>query len=402
MVFDIKNISIKKKIVLSMIVSTIFFIIVTYIISYGFIVNNYISLERSKVETNIVRIDNAFNNNLRQLGIKISDWSIWDDTYVFIKNKNKAYIESNLANTTLTNMDIHSMIFLDNNGDLVYQIAQDADGEPIYPEEILEYIKNNKKKFIFKSTDDSLSGLISLKTNDIIFVANPILRNDSSGPVAGTLVFVDFIDEHFIKKIGELTELSVNFYKYNSPSLAEDVLLAKESISLDNPYFIKELSEDSVAGYHILYDIENTPSSIFKVSVFRDIYKQGIKTLNIFIFIIILIIVIFGYINIISFNKLVISRLFQLGKEISEISSFLDESKRLTGTNNTDEIGDISQRVNQLLDRVYESEQQERKVAEELRAQAEEANKLNKLMIDRELKMLKLKEELDKLKNNKI
>ena len=54
-----------------------------------------------------------------QLDQKASDWSNWDDTYAFVKDHNKKYVDSNLQNESLANLGIDYMLFFNSSNQLV-------------------------------------------------------------------------------------------------------------------------------------------------------------------------------------------------------------------------------------------------------------------------------------------
>ncbi len=53
-------------------------------------------IEQKLLQENVQRVADAVQNQINDLGIKISDWGQWDDTYQYIQDRDPAYPESNL------------------------------------------------------------------------------------------------------------------------------------------------------------------------------------------------------------------------------------------------------------------------------------------------------------------
>ena len=63
-----------------------------------------------------------------------------------------------------------------------------------------------------------------------------------------------------------------------------------------------------------------------------------------------------------------------------------------------DEVGELANAFNQMAENIEKSQSDLKKIEEELRERVEEAEKLNRLMVDRDLKMVELKQEVESYK----
>ena len=66
------------------------------------------------LKSNIKSFLASIDNEIKNLKNTTNDYSTWDDTYEFIKNKNKQYIYENFreGSETLKNLNIDSMIYV--------------------------------------------------------------------------------------------------------------------------------------------------------------------------------------------------------------------------------------------------------------------------------------------------
>ena len=103
---------------------SIFCIILSLILNQV-ITANYLDLETKSVSENVRRIINQLSQEYTNLESVAADWAMWDDTYIFMKDKNEIYIEDNLNYESLESLDINFMLFYDNSGSLVYSKVYD-------------------------------------------------------------------------------------------------------------------------------------------------------------------------------------------------------------------------------------------------------------------------------------
>lgn len=404
------SLSIRIKIIITILVSTLIMSGLIYFITQIVITRNYNSLEFDEMSESVNRVENIIQNNISELQIKLSDWAAWDDTYFFVQDKNVAYIKSNLGPTALPTIKINMMVFLNQKGDIIFSKLADSDSIDIQADDIVSYIKNNLNLFIFNKLASSTSGIISTKNGDMMIVANPIIKSDGSGPIMGTLIFGKYMDNKIIGDISKLTLSDVSSYPYNLSTSIQDIIVAKENLSKDTKKFIILINDSTIAGYSIIYNIKGEPISILKVLSNRNVFQEGKRTFLIFMIMMIATALMFGIVIIIFIEKTIMHKFLRLTKEMSVINETDDISKRVI-VDSDDEVGDLAVSLNNLLDdlsvsqeREKDSIRQEKIALEKTKDQAEETEKLNKLMMGRELKMVELKEEIrqlqDKLKEN--
>jgi len=64
-------------------------------------------------------------SELDRLAAVCGDWAPWDDTFHFVKQHDSAYIRSNLGESTLSNLGVDFMVFVDASGRILYASALD-------------------------------------------------------------------------------------------------------------------------------------------------------------------------------------------------------------------------------------------------------------------------------------
>ena len=397
--------SIRLKIILIILLIISIIIGFFYFISQKVILESFISLEKDQIETNLKRVDFSFQNAISELNVKLGDWAVWDDSYNFIKDKNEEFIKSNLTNVAFTTLKINTMFFVNKEDEIIFSKMIDLDTEEYIPlDELSSFITKNINLFKFTDLEGSFSGVISLREGNLIFVSRPILTSEGEGPIAGFMLFGKFINKDFLDSINLVTQQTVDIYPYNSSLEIDDLILAKSNLSKEKKYFVNPLDENNIGGYLLLYDVFNNPVSILKIIYDRDIYIEGQKTLSVFSLITVFSMIFFGFIIILFFEFLVISRILKLKKNILNISREETFKSRIK-VENDDEFGELAFSINNMLDQIQISKEKEifsgekeKMSNEKLKEKLLETSNLNKIMVGREMEMIKLKEEISKLK----
>ena len=121
---------------------SIFWIIIILIISFNYLSFNYfiksfINLEKQENNKVLNSLMTFIDTKFKTIKITANDYSYWDDTYEFIKNKNKKYIYENFreGSETLKNLNIDSMIYVNLKNEVVFSTYNNKD------------LENNKTKY---------------------------------------------------------------------------------------------------------------------------------------------------------------------------------------------------------------------------------------------------------------
>ena len=80
--------SLRVRVILTFLIGTGLLVSFTFVILRNLFLDSYLGLEEEEVTRNVERARDALSSAGEQLDIKLSDWSIWDDTYTFIEDSN--------------------------------------------------------------------------------------------------------------------------------------------------------------------------------------------------------------------------------------------------------------------------------------------------------------------------
>ena len=401
--------SIRKKIKISILLLAVLLTVLIHIISTKIILKSYEHIEKDVVLVNVDRMSFAIDYIKKNQMVKIKDWSVWNETYEFLENRNEEYIENNLYVEGLANLDVNFMIFFDKEGELVYSKAINLEKlSEVDSSDLSGFFQIQKDILTHKDGDDIISGLVQTPNGLAVVSSAPVLKNDGSGPIAGSLIFGNFINKESMSELEGFFLAPLDVFEYKN-ILPNDVVLAKDSFyKLDTNKYIKALSKENIAGYYLEKDLNNNPVAIFKVLVDRSFYNEGKNNFIAFTIISGLLFLLFGFVILYILEKSILSKIIKLNDNILDIKNENNFKNRLDVIGN-DEFGQLSLSINEMLDKIYFSQEKEKKLinqekvaVENLKNHIETTEKLNKLMIKRELKMIELKKEIEKLKKSNI
>ena len=279
------SVKLRKKAPVIIGVTFVVMIVFLYITWRIVLLGSFTKLEEQNTRQNVERALSALSNELSTLDATGWDWAAWDDTYAFIEDANKDYIESNLVDETLTTLRLNLMLFINSSGETVFGKGFDLDEEeeiPV-PQSLQEHLSPDNFLLRHPDTESSVTGILPLPEGPMLIALWPILTSEDEGPIRGTLIMGRYLDEAEIKRLAKITHLSLTV-RWLDSKIPFDFQAAVSSVSEEKPIFVRPLSEESIAGYALLKDIYGKPILILRADMPRDIYQQGQATIPYFIF----------------------------------------------------------------------------------------------------------------------
>ena len=362
---------IRKKTLLIIFATTLFLVLILYGISESFFLGSFANLEDHEVLKNVDRAQLALSSDIDQLNSTERDWAAWNDTYAFIMDRNQNYISANLNAGALSNLRLNLILFIDSSGQLVFarMMNLDTKRETPVPQ---NFLKNLFKKgtLVCRNQSDMFNGIVLLPEGSLLISSQPILTSEGNGPVRGTLIIGRYLDSE-LTHLSELTQLPLVSQRINDSNMSSDFVAAQSSISKDKPVLVNPLSENSIAGYVLVKDIYGDPALILRVDLPRDIYRQGQSAIYYFSIYILLIGLIFAIVILFLLEKTFLSRIARLVLDVRNIGLSGDVSMRIP-ISGYDELSSLSCNINDMLDKIDQSDQELRKAHDELEMRVKE------------------------------
>jgi len=165
------------------------------------------ALERRQAITNLARARKAIERELFHLDKLCRDWALWDDTYRFIKDRNRDYLNSNLVPGTFTDLHLSAIYFLDHDGRVVWGEVRDGAGKKLSPPDFAGGRLPIAGLAAIQKGRNSRCGLMRTATGPMLFCASPITDSREKYPPAGILFMAQPFDRRTLEQINAQTIL---------------------------------------------------------------------------------------------------------------------------------------------------------------------------------------------------
>jgi sensor domain CHASE-containing protein len=174
------------------------------------LLDGYAQLEKDKI---LLQVDNAsslLKDQYEQLGTVARDYAHWDDAYQYMVNRNRTFVESNLNDTTFSNLKINAIILVDASGKAIFKKGLDyTTATPWHIPDLLlrAFIKDGE---LANPSVKNISGLFWTKQGVCIVSAFDILDSNLKKPRRGTLIFIRLLDETLQDRIATIVNAKVS------------------------------------------------------------------------------------------------------------------------------------------------------------------------------------------------
>lgn len=329
--------SVKIKSLLISIISFFLVIVLTFTV-FGVIIINYINkIENQQLNDNFEVVQALLNREESAMNKTVLDWAHWNDSYNFLLGENKkSFIETNLQEATLRQLNLNFMFFTDTEGNMVCSTTNGLEDET---KNLLEKKVLNKERIVnpvvnFKNNKEVASGILSVYGKLFIITASPITTTDEKSKSNGRLVIGRAIDNSLIDYIDSIIKGKFEF---------KEIINSNEA----GNYAIKKNS-DYIVLHKPIKDIFGELSIGSSISMKRDYYNIGKFYVKLMLLIFCITLILIFITHVIIFNKYILKRLKTLNEFIDNVALTRDMKARID-IHGHDEIRNIGDATNKML-----------------------------------------------------
>ncbi|MDQ3813029.1 MAG: ATP-binding protein, partial [Armatimonadota bacterium] len=354
-------------------------IAVVYTVSSTFLLRSLATAERQNARQVLNGTLTIFNQNVNQFNNRFNDWSSWDDTYKFVQDGNKEFVQSNLVDEAIAILNVNVIAFVNTSGRIVWGTGFDLKRKrklPI-PPELRQHLTLHDPLLKHADLKSNLAGIILLPQDPLLVVARPILTSENKGPIRGTMIVGRYLDAPEIARLSEITRFPITMARLNENRLAADFQAARSTLKPNDAVFVKPLSATAMAGYTVLKDIYGQPALLMRVTMPREIYQQGSGAVHYLMGSILLVGLVFAGVTLLLLEHLVLARLARLSSDVHRVGESADLSQRLD-VPGSDELSRVGSEVNGMLVALERYERERKRTAGQLRQAKEEAEEANR------------------------
>ena len=317
-----------------------------YIILNNVMLDKINLLENKYTVENVEHAKDEIKKEIDLLNTIIVDWAVWDNSYQFMIDRNFQYIDSNISDDTLNNLKVNLMIFIDNEGEIVYSQGYDLGEKQTIPIDykLFDYldIKN-----LVKNNDIHYrkSGMITLNGKDFILISIcPILKSNGEGPINGYMILGANFTKEKIFEIEQELNSSVKIEYLNEFDFDRKYFDLKK-----NNTSVHILNKEKIIGNSFIENIDGKPSFLLSIEKDRDINKIGVSGIEATLISLFTLFIAFSFFIILILDRGILKRLQDLSYEIRKIGEGKDLSRRLKKQVEQDELSDVSEEINGML-----------------------------------------------------
>ena len=375
-------------------------ILVLYTTLSVIISRDFHALEVQYARQDVERAIDALAADLNGLGTSAQEYAEWDDTYAFIRDRNRTYIQSNLIDRTFNALRLNAFVLLDEDQQpaLAYGFEPQAPRPAPLDGALLNTLLKQAPLLTHPTPASERSGILTLPDGrpPLLVASRPIVASDGSGPIRGTLILGRFLDGAEVQKLANSIELDMTLEPFDRDVAVSDADLlplwkefeglrdraaapgnsgsaprgprpGRQAITPDHrdrsAIRIAPASPDHLSGYVLLPDLNGQPALVLQVNLPRDIYQRGQNAIYYLALAVIAVGLFFCGVSLLLIEKLVLSRLTRLSHQVETIGKSGDLSGRLT-VNGDDELASLALAIDNMLGALNRY-QQERSSAEE-------------------------------------
>lgn len=273
--------------------------------------DSYVRVEEERALQDLQRVTSALANDLGYLDASTADYAAWDDTYRFIADGNRDYIDNNLDDQTLIRLRINLIAYVRPSGELLYARSIDLkEGRAVpVPADLKEHLAPGRCLLRHDNLKGCKTGLITLEGRPMLVASRPVITSQYQGPIRGALIMGRYLGAEEIARLGELTLLPLQILSTDDPDQKNEVQACTTKITSSAAIHLDRAGKNLLVGNILLTDVYGRSAAVVRVDLPRQITQQGKQTIVYFIVWFILLALTILFVSLRFMGKLQASRL---------------------------------------------------------------------------------------------
>lgn len=334
---------------LIMIVTFLLLTVMLYGIARIALLGSFSDLEAYYTRQNVERVSNALDEDLADLSRMTHDWAAWDDSYLFVEDRNEAYIQSNLVGSLFPANRLSLFVYWHESGEIVWSGAfdlQEEESQPV-PQELVARLMDGS---LLRLADarGHLHGILLLPQGPMLVAIEPIVNSEETEPARGSLIMGRYLDEAEVAHLAEATYTDLTLARLEQAEILPDFHAALMELSEEAPIFVQPLTTETIMGYTLVRDLYDEPALVLRVAMERDIYRQGQAAVNSLLFLLAAAGFVVILVTMLVLQRLIIRRVESLGQSVGRITESGTLSLRLP-VSGQDELSKLAEDINEML-----------------------------------------------------
>lgn len=330
--------------------ATILFIVSTLILIISFeqitlILPKFENINIQKAYNNIDEGSRVLDDERNNMSIIVSDYAVWDDTYLYTQTKDDKFITTNFTEDTLGNLN---MSFVGVYGKDEFLFSLDTLGDKAQAKRIEQEIL---KAASLKAPN--ANGFITIDDKTYMFASNQITTTDASMTSTYYFTFVrDYLD-FTNEKLGAIPGASLEILdsktmspeeKQHIQTLYESKDLNSDNLESSSKAFYEMPEQGPILSYATLTDINGEPFAVLRSKTDTGIITEGRSSMHQTGVILILFGITIAFFSVVFVSRFIIKPLDHLKNGLNtllEPGNTLNHDDGYLLVGRKDEIGDL-------------------------------------------------------------
>lgn len=325
--------------------------------------NSFSDLEREQAQQQILRVSATVKRIGEDLHRSSVDWAQWDDSYRFMKSRSPRFIESNLADSALSNMGVDAILFVGRDGRLWHSKKIKRHSRIKAPSapalhRTLRFSTWQKDAKRFKK---GFNGFVIHQAVPMVVSVRPIVDTKKAAPFRGWIVFASYLGDEYRKRIVDtaaLKEISIQAIAPNQWGALESKLrrdtepLMGQKTKIDK-FFRYRVDNKGVVATAVFPDLAEKPAMLIQVKYARELKMRGEEILGFLMRSVALVAIAFALAFFGMMKTVVLARLYRLTDQVERISPDRETTIEMPGK---DEFAILGRKTNELLSSLFQSQ----------------------------------------------
>jgi PAS domain S-box-containing protein len=322
-----------------------------YTLSRAVLLRGFANLEGNFARQNLDQASSGLANEIETLRRSIRQYADQDETYSAVRDRNQRHLAAEFSAATFDQLRVNFAIVLDGQGQplLLRGLDLATMSETPVPADLPLDLQPDSPLIAHQNHAADVTGILMLDSGPVLIDSSPVLTSSANGPAAGTLIMGRALDSDELVRLGAITHLPVEIERMDAKSPGAAIALAENALAANRSIFVHPLTDDSLAAYQILRDVYGKPVAVLRIVLPRNIYKQGQTSLLQFMLLLLAAGFSFGAVTLYLLERFVISRVADLGENITQIGASGDLSARVR-VSGKDELAHLADSINGMLD----------------------------------------------------
>ncbi|MDJ0785049.1 MAG: CHASE4 domain-containing protein [Desulfosarcinaceae bacterium] len=314
------------------------------------ILKEFVSLEADLTRQNMHQLLAAVESEYQGLARIMAAWGAWTDTLAFIQEGNPNYVKANLTPDTFTNLKLDLIMLADTHGRLRWagSLAENGMVSPSLDPALQHHLLETAALWDHSSVESRRAGLLQTSAGLMLVAAGPVVNSDREGSVAGTIVMARRFGSAAVAALTEMVHMAVRISPYEEGPAIATAHPQHHPDMVHSPIHLTVLDDNRLKAATVIWDLTDKPTIELAAEFPRQVVAQGRRTINYFLFWQAVSGVTVTFMAILFMRRVILLPITRLNRQVAAISASTSFSDRLE-VSTTDEVGETSQAINQML-----------------------------------------------------